>query len=98
MKHATQLWLLVPHALSVACFGAAFAWFAYIGSNRTMPDLYLGTAGYVALAAAVITTLVAIVLVFKAGVRRFWPWMVIHLAAVCVAFLIAGSWLGAHIA
>jgi len=98
MRYATQLWLLLPHAVSALCFGAAFAWASYVGSNRTMPDLYLGVAGFLALAVALVTTVVAVVLVFRHGNRRFWPWLSIHLGAVCIAFLIAVGWMGAHIA
>lgn len=98
MRQATQLWLLLPHAISALCFGAAFAWAFHAGTNRTMPDLYLGIAGFVGLAAALVTTVVAVVLVFRHGVRRSWPWLSIHLGAVCVAFLIADGWMGAHIA
>jgi hypothetical protein len=98
MKPARQLWLLVPHALSAVCFGTAFAWRSAVGTNRTEPDLYLAVAGLVALAIAVVATIVGVALVFRIDVRRYWPWISIHLAAVCVAFLIAGDWLGAHIA
>ncbi len=98
MMPARHLWLLLPHALSAACFGAAFAWLFHAGTNRTLPDLYLAIGGFVALAAAVVATIVAVVLVFRSGARRFWPWLSIHLGVLCIAFLIAGEWLGAHVA
>ena len=98
MNHATQLWLLLPHAVSAACFGAAYAWRSHAGSNRTDPDFYLAMAGYGALVAAVVATVVAVVLVVRGGIRRTWPWLSVHLAAICVILLMAGDWLGAHIA
>lgn len=98
MKSAVPLRLLLPHALSALCFGAAFAWMSHAGSNRTDPDFYLAVTGYFLLAVALVATLVAVVFVFRAGVRRHWPWLSIHLAALCGLFLVAGNWLGAHIA
>jgi hypothetical protein len=80
MRNTVQLWLLLPHTLSAACFAAAFAWASYIGTNRTMPDLYLAIGGFGTLVAAVIATIVALIFVFKSGVRRFWPWLSVHLA------------------
>lgn len=98
MKSALQLWLLLPHAISAACFAAAFAWLSIAGTNRTMPDLYLAIGGFVALGAAVIATIAGVAIVFRKGVRRLWPWILVHLAAVCVLLLTAGGWIGAHLA
>lgn len=98
MTSARQLWLLLPHAISAACFAAAFGWLSIAGTNRTMPDLYLAIGGFVALGAAVIATIVGVAIAFRRGVRRSWPWILVHLAAVCVLVLTAGEWIGAHLA
>jgi hypothetical protein len=97
MKHATQLWLLSPHAVSVACFAVAFAWISYVGTNRTEPDLYLGIVGFVALGVALPTTIAGIVIVIRHGIGQHWPWLLAHLAALVLALAIAFGWIGAHL-
>lgn len=97
MKHSTQLWFLLPHTISAACFAAAFAWIFAVGTNRTDPDLYLGIIGFVALAAALIATIAGVVSVIRQGIRRYWPWLLAHLAGLALALVLAGSWIGAHL-
>ena len=97
MKHTTQLWLLSPHAVSLVCFAAAFVWIMQVGTNRSMPDLYLGITGFVALGVALLTTIAGIVIVFRHGVGKYWPWLLAHLAALALALAIAFGWLGAHL-
>ena len=98
MRHSTQLWFLSPHADSVVCFAAAFVWIGQVGTNRSDPDFYLGISGFVALGVALLTTIAGFVVVFRDGVGRHWPWLVAHLAAIVLAFLVATGWLGAHLA
>jgi len=98
MKHTTQLWLLSPHTVSVVCFAAAFAWIMQVGTNRSMPDLTLGIAGFVALGVALLTTIAGVVAVFRYGVAQYWPWLLAHVAALALALAIAFGWLGAHLA
>jgi len=97
MKHTTPLWLLSPHAVSIACFAAAFAWISYVGTNRTEPDLYLGIVGFVALGVALPTTIAGTVIVVRHGIGRHWPWLLAHLAALVLALAIAFGWIGAHL-
>jgi hypothetical protein len=97
MKHAKQLWLLSPHAVSIACFAVAFAWISYVGTNRTEPDLYLGIVGFVALGVALPTTIAGIVIVIRHGIGQHWPWLLAHLAALVLALAIAFGWIGAHL-
>ncbi|HUT50844.1 MAG TPA: hypothetical protein VM325_16050 [Alphaproteobacteria bacterium] len=98
MKRSTQLWFLLPHAISAACFAAAFAWLFSVGTNRTLPVLYLGIVGFVALAAALIATIAGTVSVIRHGIGRYWPWLLAHLAGLALALVLAGSWIGAHLA
>lgn len=98
MSHRSQLWFLLPHGISAVCFGLAFVWLFHAGTNRTMPDLYLAIAGFVALAAAAVATVVGVVVAVRVGAGRFWPWILVHPAALAVVLVIAGSWIGAHLA
>ena len=98
MKRSSQLWFLVPHAVSVACFVAAFLWISNVGTNRTGLDLNLGIVGFVALAAALITSITAVIIIFRQGVRQYWPWLLAHLGGLALALALAFGWLGAHIA
>jgi len=98
MKYSKQLWFLLPHAISAACFATAFGWIFAVGTNRSDPDLYLGIVGFVALAAALIATIAGTVSVIRRGIRRFWPWLLAHLAGLALALVLAGSWIGSHLA
>lgn len=98
MKHWHQLLLLLPHVVSVACFKAALAWMRHVGTNRSDPDFYLAMVGFVALAAALLATIAGFIIVFRHDVRRYWPWLVVHLAALGFALVSAGDWFGAHLA
>ena len=91
--------LLIPHAASIALFGAAAAWMARAGTNRTMPDLYLGIGGYVCGFAAMAATIAAVVLVVTGRVeRRRWRWLAAHLGLLAVVVLCGFDWLAAHLA
>ena len=98
MKQASQLWFLVPHAVSGACFAAAFVWMSIARTNRTEADLNLAIIGFAALAVAVLSSISAVFIVFRRGARRYWPWLLAHLAALAFALMLAHRWLGSHIA
>lgn len=96
MKRSSQLWILAPHAVSGACFTAAFVWMSVVGTNRSDPDLNLGIVGFVALAAALVTSVAGSFMVFRKGARRYWPWLLAHLGGLALALALAFGWLGAH--
>ncbi len=99
MSRLLPLWMLIPYAIAILAFLAAFAWIVHVGTNRSDPDLYLGVTGFLALAAALIATLVVLLrLVLKRETRGQWPWLLVHAAALAAALLLAHYWLGAHIA
>lgn len=98
MKRLSHLWFLLPHAVSVACFVAAFVWMSNIGTNRSDADLNLAIAGAVALVAALISSIAAVIVVFRLGARRHWPWLLAHLGGLALALVLASSWMGAHVA
>ncbi len=98
MKRSPQLWFLVPHAVSVVCFAAAFGWMFIVGTNRSNPDLYLAIAGFLALAAALVSSIAGVVIVLRKGAGRHWPWLLAHLCGLALVLALASSWLGAHIA
>ena len=94
----SQIWLLLPHALSTASFAGAFAWMWHVGTNRSEPDLYLGIAGFAALAAALIVSLGAMFVQVRKGIGRTWPWTLAHLAGLVPPLALAHNWMGSHIA
>ncbi len=98
MKRSSQLWCLAPHAVSIACFAAAFVWMSIEGTNRSNPDLNLAIVGYLALAAALISSVVVGFVVFRKGARRQWPWLLAHLGGLALALMLASRWLGSHMA
>ena len=98
MKRSSRLRFLAPHAVSVACFFAAFAWLFAVGANNTLPDLYLAIAGFVALAAALIASITACVILIWSGEGRYWLWLLAHLGALVLALALASIWIGAHLA
>ena len=99
MKVPPPLWLLVPHALSCACFGAAFLWISIVRTNRSDPDLILGVAGLAALAAALAATIAALGLtLFRPAARRHWPWLLAHPGGLLLALALADGWIAAHLA
>ncbi|MCB9947811.1 MAG: hypothetical protein H6842_08275 [Rhodospirillaceae bacterium] len=98
MKTVSQLWFFLPHALSSACFAAAFAWMWHVGTNRTEPDRLLGYAGFIVLALALLASIIAAIALINGGLRRTWPWLLAHVAGLVVPLALASGWLGAHIA
>lgn len=91
--------LLVPHALSLAAFLAAFAVIAIADTNRLLVDLWLGIAGYVLGLLGVAATLLAVVIVIvDAAARPAWPWLLVHLAALGLVVWAAVWWLALHMA
>ena len=98
MKRSSHLWFLLPHAISVACFIAAFLWMMSIGTNRSTTDLNLAITGSVALVAALISSIAAVIVVIRLGARQHWPWLLAHLGGLVLALVLAVSWMGAHIA
>ena len=99
MKLPSSVWFLAPHALSSACFGAAFLWISIVQTNRSDPDLILGVAGLAALAAALASSIAASGLaLFRGGVRHRWPWLLAHLGGLALAAALADDWIAAHLA
>lgn len=96
VRHALRLWFLLPHALSLALFFAAFLWMWSAGNNRTRPDLYLAAGGSILAAIALVATLAALVDVFLNGAGRLWPWLLAHLAGLLIVMSVGLAWLGAH--
>lgn len=91
--------LLLPHAIAALCFALSFAWWAHVGSNRTLPDLYLAIAGYVATTAAVVASLLLLVRVLSGAEQHArWLWLLAHLAALALLASLGSSWLGGHLA
>lgn len=97
MNTVWQRWLLLPHALSNACL-APFVWMREFRWEADRLDMILGTAGFLALAAALLAGLVAAVLVIRAGIRREWPWLLVHLGGLAGSLTLANYWLAHHIA
>ena len=90
--------LLVPHALSAICFLAAFVWMAQVGNNRSDPDLILAILGFIGGAIALCASLgVAAAVLFRRDRWKAWPWLGLHLAALCGVALLASSWFAAHL-
>jgi len=98
MKHWWHLLLLLPHAAAIACFQAALAWMRHVGTNRSDTDFNLAMTGLGMLAAAILATTAVYVIVFRHGARRYWPWLVVHTAAVVAVLYFAGDWYGHHLA
>ena len=98
MQTRSPYWFLAPHLLSCVCFAAAFLWMASVETNRSTPDLVLGIAGFAALAAALLSSIAAVVIVLRRDAGRGWPWLLVHLAGLAVTLALASNWLGAHIA
>lgn len=99
MRLPSSLWFLTPHVLSSTCFVAAFAWMSAVGTNRSEPDLMLGTAGFITLVAALLSSIVAAVLIlFRQRQRRHWPWLLAHLGGLTPALALADRWFATHLA
>ena len=99
MKLPSPLWFLVPHMLSSTCFAAAFVWMSIVDTNRSEPGLVLGTAGFIALVTALLSSIVAAALtLFRQRERRHWPWLIAHLGGLALALALADSWFAAHLA
>ncbi len=92
-------WLLLPHGLAVVLFLLSDGWQLQVGNNRSLPDLYLAIAGAVALALALVASLTLCVrLATRPEERRRWPWLLVHAGALLLGLLLAGSWIGSHLA
>ena len=99
MRFPSALWFLVPHVLSSTCFAAAFAWMSVVETNRSDLDLVLGTAGFVALLAALLSSIAAAGLIlFRRQQRRYWPWLLAHLGGLTLALGLADNWFATHLA
>ncbi len=91
-------WLLLPHGVSLAGFLLSDAWRAFVGNNRSAPDLYLAVAGYLALVVASIASLYAFIAILRAErLRRDWRWILLHVAALFLALFLGLRWLGNHL-
>jgi len=97
MNGWSPLRFFIPHAISVVCFGAAFIWILIVNTNRTELDLYLGGFGFVGLAAALISSIAGVVVVFLQGVGRYWPWLLAHLGGIALPLIMGFFWIGAHL-
>lgn len=98
MKHWWHLLLLLPHAASIACFQAALAWMRHVGTNRSEIDFNLAMGGVVLLGLAVLAAVWGFFIVVQHDERRYWPWLIVHVAAVGVVIYFAGDWFGHHLA
>ncbi len=99
MRPATALKYLLPHGIATLGFLLAFAWMAHVGSNRTLPDLYLALAGYAASLAALAASLLFLVKFLRQpGARSCWPWLLVHAAALVLVVFLGVSWFGYHLA
>ena len=101
MRRCTRwtLWLLLPHGVSALCFGAAFWWMGRVGTNRSEPDLMFALGGYGTGGLAVLSSVVAIGLVLaRRHDRSAWPWLGLHLMALCGIGALGIHWFGTHIA
>lgn len=99
IQRLAPVWLLIPHALSVACFAAASIWMSIVQTNRSDPDLYLAIIGYASLAIALLATIVAFWRVLpRPETRRAWPWLLAHVAGLVLAAWLGSNWIGSHLA
>ena len=80
----------------MAAFVGAFVWIAIVGTNRSMPDLYLGIVGFAALLAALLFSIAAVIIVFRRDPKQ-WPWLIAHLGGVALASALGFGWMGAHL-
>lgn len=99
MRPATALKFLLPHGIAVLCFVLANAWMLHIGTNRSLPDLYLAVAGYAASIAALVSSLLFLIkLLQQPAFRSRWPWIMVHVAALAFLAFLGMSWFGNHLA
>ncbi len=98
MRLATALKFLAPHGLAVLCFLLAFAWMLHIGSNRSLPDLYLAVAGYAASIAALVSSLLFLFKVWgQPVIRTRLVWLMAHVSALTLLIFLGMSWFGHHL-
>lgn len=91
--------LLIPHACAAVSFAAAYGWMRHVGTNRSLPDLYLGVAGYVFGLAAIAASAVAVAIVLaKRDQRHRWGWLMAHLAMLVLIAMQGSSWIAMHLA
>jgi hypothetical protein len=93
----SHFWLLAPHALSTAGFLGALGWMMAKDSNQTPLDLNLAVAAFAALAVAIATTVAGIVVVFRRGLKRQWPWLLVYLVALVLPLILASGWFATHL-
>ena len=98
MKLWSQLAWLVPHAISVGCLAGSWWWMVRVGTNRSPTDLDLATVGAIALLAALASSIVVAVILFRRGAGRYWPWLLVHLGALALALYLAHRWMSTHVA
>jgi hypothetical protein len=98
MKHWWHLLLLLPPAISIGCFQAAMAWMRHVGTNRSETDHILAYVGLVMFGFAVLAAIWGSIIVCRHDERRYWPWLVVHVAAVAAVIYFAGDWFGHHLA
>ena len=93
------VFLLIPHVTAIVLFGTAALWMGHVGTNRSMPDLYLALCGYPFGLGAIAATMVAVLLVIsRREPRRRWPWLAAHAVVLAIVVAQGASWLGRHIA
>ncbi|MEM7444704.1 MAG: hypothetical protein AAF414_15385 [Pseudomonadota bacterium] len=94
----SRFWLLLPHALSCVFFAVAFGWMAIVQTNRSLPDLSLAIAGYIALVVAVLASVIAAwQILAKPARRHLWPWLLVHIGALMVCLALGSEWFAHHL-
>lgn len=91
--------LLIPHLCAAALFLGAHAWARAVGTNRSMADLYLATAGFgFAIGAVVATLLAAALVIARREHRAGWPWLLVHAALLALVLAQGSASIATHLA